>query len=95
MINVLQIITHMPLLSLKFPDTTRFVYSLIISISSFDVLPVEKIEGRIFNFRDNDTMLNDTNFNELDIFLNDHKAFFQYFFPLTRMFTLRNHSSYL
>lgn len=55
----------MPLLSLNFPDTTRFVYSLIISISSFDVLPVDKIEGKIFNFKENDTMLNDTNFNEL------------------------------
>ena len=41
------------------------MYSLIISISSFDVLPVDKIEGKIFNFTDNDTMLNDTNFNEL------------------------------
>ncbi len=55
----------MPLLSLNFPDTTRFVYSLIISISSFDVLPTDKIEGKIFNFKDNDTLLNDTNFNEL------------------------------
>ena len=60
MINVLQIITHMPLLSLRFPDTTRFLYSLIISISTFDVLPTEKLEGTLFSFDMEKSKLNDT-----------------------------------
>jgi hypothetical protein len=58
----------MPLLSLRFPDATRFLYSLIISISTFDLLPTDKLERSIFNFDINESRLNDTKFNELDIF---------------------------
>jgi hypothetical protein len=58
----------MPLMSLRFPDATRFLYSLIISISTFDLLPTDKLERSIFNFDLNESRLNDTKFNELDIF---------------------------
>ena len=58
----------MPLLSLRFPDTTRFLYSLIISISTFDVLPTDKLERTFFYFNLTNSKLNDTNYNELDIF---------------------------
>lgn len=58
----------MPLLKLRFPDTTRYLYSLIISISTFDVLPTETMESSLFDFNLNDSKLNDTKFNELDIF---------------------------
>ena len=39
MINVMQIIVHMPLLNVQFPENAMFFYSLIIDISSFNLIP--------------------------------------------------------
>jgi len=54
MINVMQIIAHMPLLNVQFPENTMFFYSLIIDISSFNLLPASwmaAIKKKIFNFK--------------------------------------------
>jgi hypothetical protein len=39
MISVMQLIVHMPLLNVQFPENAKFFYSLIIEISSFDIIP--------------------------------------------------------
>ena len=53
MINVMQIIVHMPLMNVFFPENATFFYSLIINISSFDIIPsswLEAIKSKFFNF---------------------------------------------
>lgn len=53
MINVMQIIVHMPLLNVQFPTNTSFFYSLIIDISSFNLIPeswMTAIKSKIFKF---------------------------------------------
>ena len=55
MINVMQIIVHMPLLNVNFPENTMFFYSLIIEISSFNLIPeswMEAIKKKFFYFND-------------------------------------------
>ena len=60
----------MPLLSVTFPEATKFLYSIIVEISSFDLLPLDKIkENSFFSFDDQENVkLEDKNFNALDIF---------------------------
>lgn len=53
MINVMQIIVHMPLLNVSFPQNTSFFYSLIIDISSFNLIPeswLKAIKSKLFSF---------------------------------------------
>jgi hypothetical protein len=53
MINVMQIIVHMPLLNVFFPTNASFFYSLIIEISNFDLIPpswLNAIKSKIFKF---------------------------------------------
>lgn len=53
MINVMQIIVHMPLLNVSFPPNALFFYSLIIDISSFNLIPeswLNAIKSKLFNF---------------------------------------------
>jgi hypothetical protein len=55
MINVMQIIAHMPLLNVQFPENTMFFYSLIIDISSFNLIPdswMKLIKKNLFNFQE-------------------------------------------
>ncbi len=55
MINVMQIIVHMPLLNVNFPENTMFFYSLIIDISSFNLIPeswMEAIKKKFFFFKE-------------------------------------------
>jgi hypothetical protein len=55
MINVMQIIAHMPLLNVQFPGNTMFFYSLIIDISSFNLIPdswLRLIKKNLFNFKE-------------------------------------------
>jgi hypothetical protein len=68
MINVLQIIVHMPLLDIQFPENAKFLYSLIISITKFDILPSQTIESSVFEFDEEDAI--NENFAYLDIFYN-------------------------
>jgi hypothetical protein len=53
MINVMQIIVHMPLLSVQFPENAQFFLSLILEISSFEILPtswINSIKSKLFTF---------------------------------------------
>lgn len=53
MINVMQLIVNMPLLNVQFPENASFFYSLIIQISSFDIIPSTILvwfKSKIFNF---------------------------------------------
>ncbi|TNV84750.1 hypothetical protein FGO68_gene5840 [Halteria grandinella] len=65
MINVLQIIVHLPLLNLIFPDMTKFVFSLIVEISQFDILPMSFLQTNVLTFDDDSTNLDEKNFNDL------------------------------
>ncbi|CDW88161.1 UNKNOWN [Stylonychia lemnae] len=65
MINVLQIIAHLPLYNINFPDNAKLLYSLIISISQFDILPTTYFD-QFFQFSD-EQPINDR-FSDMDIF---------------------------
>ncbi len=57
MINVMQIIVHMPLLNVLFPTNASFFYSLIIEISNFDLIPaswLKAIKGKMFKFSEDE-----------------------------------------
>jgi hypothetical protein len=41
MINVMQLIVHMPLLKVAFPENAVLFYSFIIDISNFDIIPTD------------------------------------------------------
>ena len=64
MINVLQIVAKFPLFNLNMPPTNQAISSMIVEISSFNLLPPSA--GGVWTFPD-DAPLND-NFNELNIF---------------------------
>lgn len=69
MINVLQIIVHLPLLSTPFPYMTQFVFSLIVQVSQFNILPISFLNQNVISFSDPNSQLNSPAFNNLDIFL--------------------------
>ncbi len=53
MINVMQVIVHMPLLNVQFPENASYFFSLIIQISSFDIIPssfIEWVKSKVFSF---------------------------------------------
>ena len=50
MINVMQLIVHMPLLNLSFPANAVTFYNFIIDISNFDLIPTDWIKAKLFNF---------------------------------------------
>ena len=39
MINVLQILVHMPLFNVRFPTNVYVIYAAFISLTNFDILP--------------------------------------------------------
>ena len=43
MLNGLQLTTHLPLFSLKFPSNAGFLLSFLISVATFDIMPIEGI----------------------------------------------------
>ena len=59
MINVMQLIVHMPLFSVSFPSNAVLFYSFIIEISSFDILPTQWIKDKIFVFSNEQEPLTD------------------------------------
>jgi len=65
MINVMQIIVKMPLLNITFPQNAATFYTFITDVSSFDILPSEKIEQFIFSF--SKTNESDPNFEKMGI----------------------------
>ncbi len=50
MINVMQLIVKMPLINVTFPANAVTFYTFISDIASFDLLPMDKINAKIFNF---------------------------------------------
>ena len=50
MINVMQLIVHMPMLKVSFPQNAVLFYSFIIDISNFDIIPTASIKEKIFSF---------------------------------------------
>ena len=50
MINVMQLIVHMPMLNVKFPQNAVVFYNFIIDISNFDIIPMDAIKNKIFSF---------------------------------------------
>jgi DNA-directed RNA polymerase delta subunit len=52
MINVMQLIVKMPLLNITFPQNAVTFYKFINEISSFNLIPTEKLDSMIFNFTD-------------------------------------------
>ncbi len=66
MINVLQIIVHMPLFTIAFPTSSKMFFSILISVSQFDVLPSELLDQIFFNFDEAEPY--SFEFSELDIF---------------------------
>jgi hypothetical protein len=57
----------MPLFSVSFPANASFLYSMVISITQFDILPSGVMSGALFSFGDDDEAVNE-DFDELDIF---------------------------
>lgn len=48
MINTLQLIAHVPLFKLQFPANAAFMYSFIVMISNFDILPTDILDDLMF-----------------------------------------------
>lgn len=52
MINVMQLIVHMPLMNVVFPANAVLFYSFIIDISNFDLIPVSSMESKAIKLSD-------------------------------------------
>jgi hypothetical protein len=50
MINALQIIVYIPLFTVNFPSNAKMFYSFIVNIATFNIIPVNAIEEKIFSF---------------------------------------------
>jgi len=50
MINVLQLLVHLPLLQEDVPSNTLFFFQLLFNMTNFNVIPFENLEGKIFDF---------------------------------------------
>ena len=65
MVNVMQLIVKMPLLNITFPQNAATFYNFISDISSFDLIPTEKLDDIIFNFTD--SQMQDSNFDQMGL----------------------------
>ena len=65
MVNVMQLIVKMPLLNITFPQNAATFYNFISDISSFDLIPTDKIDDMIFNFTD--SQMQDPNFDQMGL----------------------------
>ena len=65
MVNVMQLIVKMPLLNITFPQNAATFYNFISDISSFDLIPTDKIDDMIFNFTD--SKMQDPNFDQMGL----------------------------
>jgi hypothetical protein len=48
MVNTLQIIVHMPLMNVSMPPNVSTLTSALVSLASFDFLPMDKINKVVF-----------------------------------------------
>jgi hypothetical protein len=60
MVNVMQLIIKLPLLNITFPQNAATFYTFIADVASFDLLPMDTINEKIFKFSQNET--EDANF---------------------------------
>ena len=54
MINALQMILHLPIMSIKFPSNTMNFYQAIKPFVAFDILDNNEIFESFFHFKDTD-----------------------------------------
>ena len=50
MINALQLIVHLPLMSFNFPANAKFIFTLFIELTQFDIIPNDFLGTSIFSF---------------------------------------------
>ncbi len=48
MINAMQIIVHLPLMTRNFPANAKFVFSLFIELALFDIIPEDLLVNSMF-----------------------------------------------
>ena len=61
MVNVMQLVIKLPLLNVTFPQNAATFYTFISDVASFELLPMDYINSKIFMFSSNDTQ--DLNFD--------------------------------
>ena len=49
-INTLQMILYLPMLEVNFPANVKFMYSILLSVASLDLIPSEYTTQLVFNF---------------------------------------------
>lgn len=67
MINTLQLIVHVPLFTLWFPANAAYMYSFIITISNFNIIP-DGITEKVYSVFSSDDETYSSQFELLDIF---------------------------
>ena len=66
MVNNLQMVLHAPLINLQFPANAHMIYSVMISVGTFDFLPTDDIYPYFFPGLPEDDPFNDK-FDDMDI----------------------------
>ena len=66
MVNNLQMVLHAPLINLQFPANAHLIYSVMISVGTFDILPTDDMYPYIFPGLPEDSPFNDK-FDDMDI----------------------------
>ena len=64
MLAFMQLIVYFPLMDVKFPGLCAELYSKIITVVTFDIIPTDAFYPQLFSFKDEET-LND-NFKDFD-----------------------------
>ncbi len=62
LVNVMQLIVYLPLMNVNFPQNAATLYSALAQISSFNLLPSDKIYDFIFRDNFTDDEMTDINF---------------------------------
>ena len=47
LIHALQLVTHLPLLNVRFPDTTKVYYEAMLQIATLDLIPTDELESLV------------------------------------------------
>ena len=66
LVNSFGILTHLPLIKIKFPLNMQMFMSFLLEISNFDILPTDFISESLLEFTPTDPL--NTEFYEVDIF---------------------------
>ena len=65
MVNTLQLIIHLPLISVYFPQNCQLFFSFIVDIVNFSLIPTDKIMNKIFSFKNSTSEAMGNNFKSL------------------------------